>query len=347
MNILGGGLCALAASRALEDASINFDLYGNLSKGKRKTVFSEWRADPIVAMTYINGMSGKYHGVTPAEFLEIEEVRKLLNVPDDIVFNFLEGQSLYNFVPKKVPRPIFNSVIRDANILNLEDIDFVCQSVVGNMGIMHKLKPNFSAVISDDIVCKIGSINNESFLKYFKQNKIKSKHGVFFQRIDIENGCLTFRPVFHKSVSLNFIDITKNFSNLAAFGPSAFVEKVLLMLYLRYGIAFFTPKYYEVYLQTHIEKSYVYKDAVITEDKDAKKLFLKQTNAAQKVLSKILESVCIDKVVSGIHLSYDRSILDDFQDFIFLDTSLNEYKGLHPTIYTYSKSYDIVKKYVS
>ncbi len=341
--ILGDGLCAYGVSLALK----NFEIYASKVSSNHKKIESSFRPDPIISNISSKGLSNYYHGVSPSSIFfnydYIEPLQKLgfkISSKKDFV------RSSY-FVPRFVPRPQIKKT-KDIKKFDLESKQhenlFFCLSVVGNLNILSKLKKINEIVISDDLVFKIGNISCEDYNKSFSLPFLNMQ-GAFFPSIEFEGGFLSFRPVFIKETSLNFIELKEDFKSNR--DPIAFFEKALKAFYLRYGINFFKVRYWECYVQKNIKSNYVFRNGKLIEIKDS----LKDLEKSLSFLLSIVENKGlriidekISNISSGIHLGYDRDILSEIPSNInFLDTSLNPNPGLHPTIISFCESYILSK----
>lgn len=284
----------------------------------------------------VKGLSKRYHGVTPGrtinnkaniDFLKKLKLRTIPEVPNNSYF-----------VPWNVPRPKMNGFIQKLPISFNDHRDiFLCSSVVGNLQALQKHKYIPEIVdISDDLTIGIGSLQD------LPSNLMPSHFwgGTAFPILEIPNGIITFRPVFGENDTIDFAE--KIIKQLLNVGFGTVQSKVQQAVYLKFGIQpiFKKPRKWIALLQSNVQNFYKLETGDISLN----------INLIDNVKEKIMSSQLYTKSVlsnfvagspsyfNGIHLGYDRSILDCVPDNIsVLDTSLNEMPGTHPTIEVYCK----------
>lgn len=338
--VLGSGICAYAVKKIWTGA----DCYSKKLKMKHSKLESNWRPDPIISNKGIGGLSLHYHGVTPTTVINDKKNMEPLNI-----LNLNERQAYTEtesyFVPRYTPRPRIKRLldISEFKTQSKSEIIYLCLSVVGNLNYLINRDYIDQVDISDDIVYKIGSVSNKEVKKILPRNHI-TKKGAYFPILQIKNGHINFRPVFFKKTSINFIDIGKDF--FKDLSPIVILEKVLKGIYMRYGLIFLKPKYWECYIQQNIKGAYTIKKHAIIEN-DVKDIINDYIDAAhEKIISEGFNSFILDigDFMSGIHLGYDRTILKTVpQKYRVFDTSLNDNPGSHPTILAFCKSYTMAQ----
>ena len=341
--ILGDGLCAYGASLALN----NYEVYASKISTLHKKIKSSFRPDPIISNISSKGLSNYYHGVTPSNIFFNYDYKEPL---EKIGFKKPSNKNLIKssyFVPRSIPRPKIGKT-KDIQNFDLESNSnenlFVCLSVVGNLIIFSKFANINEIDVSDDIVFKIGNISCADYSKLF-DSPILDNQGAYFPTIEFKEGFVSFRPVFLKETHLNFIDLRDDFMKNK--DPISFLEKSLKAFYLRYGIKFLKVKYWECYVQKNIKSNYVFRNGELFETKntfkDLERIFKHLIGKIQSKGLRVFDEK-ISNISSGIHLGYDRNILNEISSNInFLDTSLNPNPGLHPSIISFCESYILSK----
>ena len=340
INILGSGMCAYAAKNVWK----NSNCYSEKKFMPHKRIKSNWRPDPIISNKGIGGLSFHYHGVTPTSVINDKknmEPLSILNLNERQAFTVTESY----FVPRYTPRPRIKKLldISEFKTQSKSEIIYLCLSVVGNLNYLINRDYIDQVDISDDIVYKIGSVSDKEVKDILSKNHI-TKKGAYFPILQIKNGHINFRPVFFKKTSINFIDIGKDF--FKDLSPIVIIEKVLKAIYMRYGLIFLKPKYWECYIQQNIKGAYTIKKNAIIEN-DVKDIINDYIDAAhEKIISEGFNNFILDigDFMSGIHLGYDRTILKTVpQKYRVFDTSLNDNPGSHPTILAFCKSYTMAQ----
>lgn len=343
--ILGAGLCADAVYKSVKLATV----YANSANHNHSRLTSTWRADPVISNKGRHGLSRYYHGVTPTYAIELYKplLWRLYNIhlPDEL----WDASTNSYFVPKKVPRPELSINYKldkfDLGLSKPSQNIFLCLSVIGNLNFINKNIKNINCNVSDDIIFKIGNIDNRDYKKYCEVFFKKSDGVSVFPAIVADDYLVTFRPVMIKSVNINFIDLIKNF---AQFSPTGIVEKILVSIYLKFGILVLKPKSWDLYIQLNVENAYKFDNGEISENSELDEIIKRKKFAISRSLAdkfgSFKDQFFIKNVISGIHLGYDRKILDEIPKNIYvLDTSLNDRPGQHPTIVSAINSFRIAE----
>lgn len=339
-SIIGSGLCAYAAKSIWSEASV----YSPVGVKKHDVVNSRWRSDAIVSNQGWKGLSKYYHGVMPSQIIAIEEYREALNVLGIYHEVKLDNYDYY-FVPRFTPRSKIKKIhnVCDSYKGDLQnDLTYVCLSVVGNINFLIDHGFLKEAVITDDIVFKLGKVSVKDFERIMPSCKF-NKMGCHFPCLNFPSGQISFRPVFNKEVNINFIDVKENFRSDISMGD--LFEKLRRSIYLRYGFAPGKVRYWECYVQKNISNAYLCSGNGITESLDQEKEFnLCIEELCDRVISAGFKSFNknIAGLLSGIHLGYDREMLGKLPSNLkIFDTSLNPLPGQHPSIRAFCESYNI------
>jgi hypothetical protein len=339
IKIFGAGLAAYAVKLALPTSKV----FANKAVCKHFKINSEWRENPIIYNLSTHGLSGYYHGVTPINLFYKSENKTPLNYLN-IWFptNKIKIHHGY-FVPLKVPRPKIDDFesFKSIDFKNTEII-FLCLSVIGNLQYLIEKGYLADAIVGDDLVYKIGTISTGDYLKVLKNKAIRVKTGSVFPVLKFKRKVISFRPIFIKETNLNFIDLNKNFSvkNISFID---FIEKILSALYLRFGLVFFPIKKWACYVQDYIDNAYTINATNVKETEFLKKNYEKSKNETMEFLRKKFDNFIEEDgfIISGIHLRYDRSILNGIPSNIHLiDNSLSLSYGEHPTIEMFCNAYN-------
>lgn len=338
--ILGSGICAYAVNKIWKKA----DCFSEKSNKPHIKLDSRWRPDPIIANNGKGGLSMYYHGVTPTitinnklNIIPLEIIKMNDRVPKNMTDSY--------FVPRFTPRPKIKTVkdINNFKESKSKDITYLCLSVIGNINFLIEKNYISRVQVSDDIVYKIGTVSEKSYNKLIKKNVI-TKKGSYFPIINLKNGHINFRPVFFKKISINFIDISNDLFRDLSF--SSLIEKILRSLYMRFGFIFLKPKYWECYVQQNLKDAYTVTKEKIKENDVTEEINYFVKNAMNELIDQGFSDFKLDvgDFMSGIHLGYDRKILKKIpKKYRVFDTSLNDYPGSHPTIYSFCKSYNVAK----
>jgi hypothetical protein len=345
--IIGTGLCASGALSSL--SFTNVKLYGDKSCTGHTKINSHWRDDPIVSNNSLYGLSRFYHGVTPGEVLVNPEYKiPLSELGLPTVTDFPAEQ--YNFVPYIVPRPkrfikrvevcadfSFESLLECNNV-------YLCSSVIGNINYLDSINYIDSLYVGDHINCKIAHIRASELDKKYHSSVI-TKSGVFSPVINSEKFQISFRPkFFSKSIDVNFIDNKFEVNNMLQI---SLYEKILTAVYLKFGILFFQPIGYDVFLQSNIDDAYIYSQGNLFENESNKSKHEVLISEAYDTLSDM--GVDFRRIkcnaMSGIHLHYDRSLLENLPDNIHVfDTSLYSSNAKHSSVASFCESYNYTSK---
>lgn len=342
-KILGSGLCASAAALNWQNA----DIYSSLDTKKHTVVPSNWRPSPIVGNAGWQGLSRFYHGVLPSEILEVERYQQPLAV---LGLSGLKPPipARSYFVPRRVPRPkiLKSKTIKPISECEVDtELSYLCMSVVGN--ISYLLAGGFldEVELSDDIVFKVGEISTENMSDLLPDRQ-RTRQGCFFPCVHVDDIQLSFRPVFSREVTVNFIDIKENLRE----GLSALdlVEKARRASYLRYGFLLGKVKRWEVFAQKNISAAYIISRDGVFEREGIDRTITECREHIGDYSAKLNFSpleVREGSVMSGIHLGYRREVLSHLpKNYRVLDTSLNNFPGTHPTIRSFCESYICANK---
>ena len=335
--LFGAGM----AAQAILDAGIYVDNQFELS-GKRRNFIEIELFEGLkcsIARQGDNGLSAKYHGVTPSDVItDKQNLKPLRNLKI-----FCENESLGDygyFVPKLVPRPAKGNpkyISQDNLVDSLHDQNYFCMSVVGNLSNLQKLGYIDGSVnISDDVIFKLGDIGCEKIEVF----PIHNKSGTFFPAIYMKNSMVYYRPVYLKEVE---IDFSKRLLDMKSMNIKLFLEKILCSLFLKYGVHLIKPIKWEVYAQHNLAVAYMLDKNGIHPNVYAQQELYSARSELFEATRKIHPSLRKSKFrfFNGIHLSYDRKVLQNTPSNIqVLDTSLCRSKGYHPTIEMYCKVFN-------
>jgi hypothetical protein len=339
IKIFGAGLAAYAVKLALPTSKV----FANKAVCKHCKINSEWRENPIIYNLSTHGLSTYYHGVTPLNLFYKAENKIPLNYLG-IWFSVKEIKIPHGyFVPLKVPRPKINDFesFKAIEFKNTDNI-FLCLSVIGNLQYLIRKGYLVDAIVGDDLVYKIGTISTEEYIKIIKNKPIRVETGSVFPVLKFKRKVISFRPIFIKETNLNFIDLSKNFSvrNIAFIDV---LEKILSALYLRFGLLFFPVKKWACYVQDYIENAYTISATNIVESQFLKENYKNSKIETVEFLRKIFNNLTEEDgfIISGIHLRYNRNILNGIPSNIHLiDNSLSLSYGEHPTIEMFCTAYN-------
>jgi hypothetical protein len=339
-NILGSGLCAYAVKSIWKNGIV----YSSTRKKHHDVISSFWRKSPIISNSGWKGLSKFYHGVMPSEVLEIPEYKEALKVLG--LSNSLANSGFESyFVPRRTPRSqiVKSSKIRQLNECQIDEtLSYFCLSVTGN--IRYLIDNSFldNALLSDDIVFRLGNISTDEFSALMPKRLINAA-GCHFPCKNFAGVQVSFRPVFEREVNMNFIDAKENLrSDVSVLD---LVEKIRRAIFLRYGLSLGGIRYWECYVQKNLETAYHCTRDGVTENL-----------INQQEIKLCIEKVCEDlfeagfkslkknvgDFLSGVHLGYDRDILSDLpSNYRIFDTSLNSVAGAHPTIRSFCECYKL------
>jgi hypothetical protein len=344
--ILGSGICGYGASLFFKDKGRAYKVYAQLSKKKKHIrLQSKWRDNPVISNTGLYGLSRYYHGVSPISILSDPLTLKLLKIDERMP---CPNKDKYYVVLRKPIRPKFgkiNDIAKfDTRVLSNSSVN-LCQSVIGNLLYLNSRFNLRDIDISDDIVFKAGDILHADFNKYFDKIVIKGGGYHLLPMIKIPNGMVTLRPVFNHPVDLNFIDLHKNFFNIS---PGEAIEKLRSVFFLRKGVLLGKVTKWECHVQLNIPKCYLLNKSGEIIEKYNKNNFSKDVKNIAPYILNIFPTfkLNIGRVGSGIHLGYDREVLDTLPENIkVFDTSLNDNAGAdHPTIVSFLNTYRILNE---
>lgn len=346
-NIVGTGICASGAVRALTDKKQEFLVFGSKDKHKHTRISSTFRPSPVICNEGFGGLSCFYHGVSPGWLLDDPVFRKLTG------FNLQGGplgyqNSEFYFVQKKIIRPCFKKNV----VLPMAELDitgqgktYLCSSVIGNLSYVSNMIDVDGVTVSDDVVIRLGAISNQDFKEKFFHAALRFDKFTVFPAIFENNIMFSFRPVFDKSIDINFIDIIENFRDLRL---GTLLEKFRSSMFLRFGVTLGKPLKWEIFAQINIKDCYVYKGNTFAEVPDLESILHGRVKSGLSFIDDVFSSFSesLGRPISGIHLGYDRTVLNGLSDqYVVLDTSLNTSLGLHPTMIAYLESYKMVAKF--
>lgn len=346
--VLGSGLCADGVVRAAKQSGVSFKVSDRKRRGKFTTIPSRLRDDPIVAHDGYGGMGKYYHGVFPEVLFDHPSFRDFykIDVPE-----FLADPWSYYFVPRLVPRPqIARSMVTKLceSFKPDECVEtFFCQSVVGNLSSIWESLGCSKVAVSDDVVTCIGEISGDEFSQKYPFSVKRSAGLAIFPAVLQDNCMVTFRPVFNEPANLNFIDVK---SSLLEINPKNFLEKVRLGSFLRYGIVLGKIKKFQVFAQINITDCYEMTSTSFTESEILGHKLVKEREKLWSELARRFTSFIPQShfYSSGIHLGYDRRILSSLPpNWSVLDTSLNRYPGMHPSLFSQLESFRIASELFS
>jgi hypothetical protein len=341
--IYGNGMAAFAVSKVID----NVKIYASSEKKRNTHIRSKWRNSPIIFNDGVNGLSGYYHGVMPGCIFKDNTLKDGLSVLNldcntkNIIFNSY-------FVPWVVRRPRIKS-FSEFDPIAVSDLskgdNYLCMSVIGNLKFLQQHGYIKNAVISDDIIYKIGTISITDYKKLTHKREF-CKKGIFFPIINMKNGFVHFRPIFFRETNINFTNLINSFISNKSVGE--FFEKVLRSIYMRFGVLLTRPSKWECFVQVSIKNFYKLKeDGAVEELESARMEYLKSIDAANEYINEFgFKDFKYDngEVINGIHLGYDRNILKNVPKNIYVfDTSLNNKLGYHPTIVMFCKIVEILK----
>ena len=338
-EVSGSGLLASSAVYALRE---NHALYArsSLKTNNQKKFYSchsSIRPHPIIGSFRKTGLSGFYHAVTPTEVLTDESNQGALQTLKLSGLNLPDGA---NFVPRIAPRPL-NLALGLAN--SPCDVKVLANSVVGNLSYAIQQGWLNEADISDDICFSVGKITACDGFERIGRGFTVSK-GALFPVLQFNKVQLTIRPVFSEVADIDFVSLRSNFKNA---NGSQLLEKFKCALYLRFGLLVSEPKFWKVFCQLNMASTYLITKNGIAESSKFKKGLYTEIESVRGLCKQIFPSIEIDKdlkILNGIHLGYDRTILSEVpNDIIIIDTSLCDDAGKHPTIASYCKAFNKLK----
>lgn len=290
----------------------------------------------VVAREGDSGLSKKYHGVTPSDVVTnpayqnaLEEIKLFVRDPSIAEYGY--------FVPKFVPRPrnLTPTTLTDKNFKNkLSETNYFCMSVTGNLLRLQSLGYIKQTVkIGDDVIVKLGTVDARDI----SVQPIYKKNGTFFPSLYLEGSMIYFRPVYFDEVDLDF---SKSFLSAETINPRHLIEKILCSIFLKFGRHLVTPRRWEIFSQHHLNDAYTLESSMLKPSGSAKATLETKHSELSNYVSSIYSTFkkSPPNYFNGIHLSYDRSILENVPSNIHvLDTSLSRGNGYHPTIEMYCK----------
>lgn len=336
VTIYGAGLISEGCWSAFSQKKLSVKVLKSLKKEpKFYTCRSPFRNDPIVGSRKKYGLSNFYHGVTPTNVLSDRSNKTALSHLFELTT--MEFPKNHNFVPRSVPRPTLKTEL----VSNVEFSEFsiLAMSVYGNLKelIIKGFSKEF--MINDDIVTAIGELDFEVGLHYFG-DKIKVKSGVLFPYKLHDDVQISLRPIFEEYAEIDLVSAAKNFNEL---NFKNFQEKICTAAYLRFGLKLKKVKRWKVFLQINVQNAYILTENSFTENSTLHTMIQKKIKLTKEFLRERIPEMTYDadfKLINGIHLSYDRQQLLNVPQNIFVaDTSLNPFKGLHPSISSYCEAY--------
>ena len=170
--------------------------------------------------------------------------------------------------------------------------------------------------------------------------------GTVFPIIKLNNGIITFRPIFGEADTLDF---TKNiFLQFLSGHRGKITSKLQQAIYLKFGLQLSSkkPKRWAAVLQTNVPDVYYLSKGKLKINGNLVRRADAGLSQASNVLIKNIPGaeLTLPEYFNGIHLGYDRNILKDIpKNLHVFDMSLNKRKGQHPTIEVYC---DIRRKLV-
>lgn len=342
-SILGTGICASGVVKALIDRKQDFRVFGSKDKKKHIRIRSNFRPSPVISNEGFGGLTSFYHGVSPGWLLDDPVFRELTGLHLCGAHSGYEDSEFY-FVQNKIIRScVKRNDVLPMSEFNDSDMDkiYLCASVLGNLSYISSMIDLEEVTVSDDIVIRLGAISNQVFEEKFTHAVQRFNKFVVFPSVYENSIMYSFRPVFKKSIDINFIDILENFRDLKL---DSLIEKFRSSMFLRFGLALGKPIKWEVYAQINIKECYLYRDNMFTEVSDLESKLHGRMNSGLSYLDSVFPSFkeSLGSPISGIHLGYDREILNGLSDqYVVLDTSLNTQLGLHPTMIAYLQSYKL------
>lgn len=344
-HIIGNGLHGRLAA-ALYPAANHY--IGSNRNRKRFQEINSIFTTHLIGNVYGNGLSQYYHGLTPKKVFENQNNTRPLEFLGLETLDFsTEQESAWLVLPRNPPRPK-NIRLSNKNryFRSLTDLpksqSVLALSCLGNA--TYLLENQFIDLgfeIDDDIVIRLGSTSDIGNFEVMPKSSCKTLK--LFPGYRCNEISFYFRPIFEEDTLIDFTNIAKNFYKM-----SQVTEKIKRMIFARYGTLVGQVSGYEVIAQAKVQG--VYKllrngnlevdnlkiQHRLSEVKDVIESRLLRDNVNMTYFKK-------DRILTGIHLSYNREQLYGVPDHLFVsDTSLGLNNGYHNTIDSLCEAYKIL-----